>query len=37
MASGYGKYVKRDQSFYEGQWVNDVQEGMGFETWISGE
>ena len=31
MANGFGKFNNVDGSCYEGEWINDKQEGYGIE------
>jgi len=35
--SGYGKFVKHDnQGEYQGNWLSDLRDGAGIETWENG-
>ena len=34
--SGHGRLVHKDEGTYEGEWGNDLQEGKGTMTYISG-
>lgn len=33
MANGIGKYVHNEGAVYEGQWKDDMQHGVGVESW----
>ena len=36
MAHGRGIYHRQNKTSYEGDFVNDVQEGFGIERWAEG-
>ena len=35
-AFGYGVFIDTNNSRFEGEWVNDLQHGVGVETWDNG-
>ena len=35
-AHGTGKYSHANEAYYEGQWVDDKQHGIGMEEWPDG-
>jgi len=35
-ANGYGLYIHKNGTRYEGEWLDDLQHGKGIETWPEG-